>query len=123
MLRSDLRRAVCSFWCALVLVALALQPLAAWAAGDDVTPFTVALPTVTGPIASTPTDFPFGAEGFDIMPPVPAGYVVEEFFISGVGNLYEYTPTGIRIVSPCPPAATSGCTNIPYTTRFLIKRP
>src|SRR5215467_10726982 len=95
----------------------------AHAAGDDVVPFTVALPTVTGPIASTPTDFPFGAEGFDVMPPVPHGYVVEEFFVSGTGNLYEYTPTGIRIVSPCPASATSGCTSIPYTTRFLVKRP
>jgi alpha/beta hydrolase family protein len=54
---------------------------------------------------------------------VPHGYVVEEFFVSGTGNLYEYTPTGIRMVSPCPAAATSGCTNIPYTTRFLVKRP
>lgn len=129
MLSSDLQRATCARRCpALAMVAAlglswALAPASARAAGDDVTPFAVALPTVTGPIASTPTDFPFGAEGFDIMPPVPRGYVVEEFFVSGTGNLYEYTPTGIRVVSPCPPAATSGCTNVPYTTRFLVKRP
>ncbi|HET7506281.1 MAG TPA: alpha/beta hydrolase domain-containing protein [Kofleriaceae bacterium] len=106
-----------------IALALGLAPPAAHAAGDDVTPFTVTLPTVTGPIASTPTNFPFGAEGFDVMPPVPTGYVVEEFFVSGTGRLYEFTPTGIRVVSPCPAAATSGCTQIPYTTRFLIKRP
>ena len=125
MLSSDLQRATCVRWCRslAIVAALAMSPAAARAAGDDVAPFTVALPTVIGPIASTPTDFPFGAEGFDVMPPVPRGYVVEEFFISGTGNLYEYTPTGIRVVAPCPAPATSGCTNIPYTTRFLVKRP
>jgi len=49
--------------------------------------------------------------------------VVEEFFFSGTGNIYEYTPTGIRVVDPCPPALTQGCTNVPYTTRMLVKRP
>ena len=104
--------------CALVLAALAFPVLAA-----DVTPFTVAIPTVTGPIASTDTSFPFGVEGFDIQPPVPKGYVIEEFFISGTGNIYEYTPTGIRLVATCPARATLGCTNIPYTTRLIVKRP
>ena len=103
--------------------ALAVIAPAAIAAADDVAPFTVALPTVTGPIPSTPDNFGFGVEGFDVQPPVPDGYVIEEFFVSGVGNLYEFTPTGIRIVSPCPPAATSGCTGIPYTTRMVVKRP
>jgi hypothetical protein len=125
MLRSDLAGAASWRRCvpAAVVAALGLFPASTFAAGDDVTPFTVALPTASGPIASTATDFPFGAEGFDIMPAVPRGYVVEEFFLSGVGNLYEYTPTGIRVVAPCPASATSGCTNIPYTTRFLVKRP
>lgn len=108
---------------ATLVAALWIVSPPASAAGDDVTPFTVSLPTVTGPIPSTATDFPFGAEGFDIMPPVPRGYVIEEFFFSGVGNLYEYTPTGVRVVSPCPAAATSGCTSIPYTTRMVVKRP
>src|ERR1041385_7687554 len=103
--------------------ALAVTPPAATGAADDVTPFSVALPTVTGPIPSTPDNFGFAVEGFDVQPPVPDGYVIEEFFVSGVGNLYEFTPTGIRIVSPCPPAATSGCTGIPYTTRMIVKRP
>lgn len=105
-----------------LVAALGLPP-AAIAAGDDVTPFLVRLPAVTGPIPSTPTNFGFGIEGFDIMPPVPRGYVVEEFFVSGTGNIYEYTPTGIRVVSPCPPAATTGCTGVPYTTRMVVKRP
>jgi hypothetical protein len=97
-------------------------PLAA--AAEDVAPFTVVQPTVIGPIASTATNFPYIAEGFDVQPPVPKGYLVEEYFVSGTGNLYEYTPTGIRVVSPCPAAAAAlGCTNIPYTTRMIVKRP
>jgi hypothetical protein len=96
-------------------------PMAAMA--TDVTPFTVAVPTVTGPIPSTPTDFPFIALGFDVEPPLPAGYVEDEFFVSGTGNLYEYTPTGIEIVTPCPALAARGCTNLPYTTRMLVRRP
>src|ERR1044071_741700 len=103
--------------------ALAVIAPAATAAADDVTPFTVALPTVTGPIPSTPDSFGFGVEGFDVQPPVPDDYVIEEFLVSGVGNLYEFTATGIQIVSPCPAAATSGCTGIPYTTRMVVKRP
>lgn len=103
--------------------ALAVIAPAAIAAADDVQPFAVALPTTTGPIPSTPDNFGFAIEGFDVQPPVPGGYVIEEFLVSGVGSLYEFTPTGIRVVSPCPAAATSGCTSIPYTTRMIVKRP
>src|ERR1044071_359982 len=103
--------------------ALAVIAPAATAAADDVTPFAVALPTVTGPFASTPDNFGFAIEGFDVQPPVPDGYVIEEFLVSGVGNLYEFTPTGIRVVSSCPAAAASGSTNIPDTTRMIVKRP
>jgi hypothetical protein len=89
----------------------------------DVTPFTVTLPTVTGPIPSTTANFPFIALGFDVEPPLPEGYVEEEFFVSGTGNLYQYTTTGIEIVTPCPAIAARGCSNIPYTTRMLVRRP
>jgi len=91
-------------------------------AASDVTPFTVSIPTVTGPIASSPTDFPFIALGFSVEPPVPDGYVEQEYFFSGTGSIYEYTATGIQLVSPCPAVATLGCT-IPYTTRMLVIRP
>jgi hypothetical protein len=95
------------------------------AGAADVTPFTVAIPTVTGPIPSTSTDFPYIADGFDVEPPVPAGYVEQEYFFSGTGNLYEYTPTGIEVVTPCPASVREGtnCTDIPYTTRMLVKCP
>jgi hypothetical protein len=115
--RRPLRRA------AAAIAAIAAIAPASIAAADDVQPFTVALPAVTGPIPSTPNNFGFATEGFDVQPPVPDGYVVEEFLVSGAGNLYEFTPTGIRVVSPCPAAATSGCTGIPYTTRMIVKRP
>jgi hypothetical protein len=103
--------------------ALSSMALPTAALATDVTPFTVTLPTVTGPIPSTPANFPFIALGFDVEPPLPAGYVEEEFFVSGTGNLYEYTPTGIEIVTPCPAIAARGCSNLPYTTRMLVRRP
>ncbi len=110
----------------LVLGAIFVLGLAAAhgvAVAADVGPFNVALPTVTGPIPSTADNFAATIDGFDVMPPVPSGYVEEEYFFSGTGNLYEYTPTGIEIVTPCPASATLGCTNIPYTTRMIVKRP
>ena len=104
-------------------VLAAALAVAAPASAADVQPFAVAVPAVTGPIPSTPGNFGFGIEGFDVQPPVPEGYVIEEYFVSGTGSIYEFTPTGIRVVSPCPPAATSGCTGVPYTTRMIVKRP
>lgn len=108
-----------------LVVALGLAIAPAIGAAADVTPFVPSLPTVTGPIASTSTDFPFIADGFDVFPPAPKGYVEDEFFFSGTGNLYEYTATGIEVVTPCPASVTegSGCMGIPYETRMLIKRP
>jgi hypothetical protein len=122
-------RACTRFSCGLMLI-LGLSLLLVFggtraAEAADVTPFTVTIPTVTGPIPSTSTNFPYIADGFDVEPPVPAGYTEEEYFVSGVGNIYEYTPTGIEVVTPCPASVTedSGCMNIPYTTRMLVKRP
>jgi hypothetical protein len=105
------------------LAALALLALPTAAGAADVTPFTVKLPSVAGPIPSTSTDFPFIADGFDVEPPVPEGYVEEEFFVTGTGNLYQYTSTGIEVVTPCPAIAARGCTDLAYTTRMLVKRP
>jgi hypothetical protein len=99
-------------------------PAAARAVASDVTPFTVTPPTVSGPIPSTSTDYPFIADGFGPEPAVPAGYEEREYFISGNSNLYQYTPTGIEVVTPCPTSTEPlGCTNIPYTTRMLVKSP
>jgi hypothetical protein len=54
---------------------------------------------------------------------VPTGYIEEEFFVSGTGNIYESTPMGIQLVASCPPIAKRGCANLPYTTRMLVRRP
>lgn len=117
-----IRRAV---WMAGILAVAAFGPAAtaAQAAGGDVSPFTVAMPTVKGPIPSTSTSFPFIADGFSVQPAVPAGYEEEEFFVSGTARIYEYTSTGIRVVTPCPATVTTGCALVPYTTRMLVKRP
>jgi len=112
-----------SWWLPVLAAALSVGLVGARpAAANDVRPFTVSIPMVTGPIASTSTDFPFIALGFSVEPPVPDGYVEQEYFFSGTGTIYEYTPTGIQLVSPCPAVATLGCT-IPYTTRMLVLRP
>ena len=98
--------------------------LAAPALAADVKPFTVKTPHVIGPIPSTSTSFPFIADGFSVEPSVPKGYAEDEYFVSGTGNLYQYTTTGVEVVTPCPAStAPFGCTNIPYETRMLVKRP
>jgi hypothetical protein len=84
----------------------------------------VPTPTVAGPIPSTPSDFPFIADGFGPEPPVPSGYEENEYFVSGRAKLYEYSATGVRVIAPCPTSAGPlGCRNLPYTTRMLVKRP
>lgn len=66
---------------ALAAIALALGLIAGppMSMAGDVKPFTMTIPTVTGPIPSTSTSYAFIADGFDVMPPVPPGYVEEEF--------------------------------------------
>ena len=65
----------------------------------------VPTPRVTGPVASTPSNFPFIADGFGPEPPVPSGYEENEYFISGRAKLYEYSATGVRVIAPCPASA------------------
>jgi hypothetical protein len=110
---------------AVVLALTAFGPMAtpAQAAANDVGPFTVSVPTVSGPVPSTSSSFPFIADGFSVEPPVPDGYAEDEFFFSGRASIYQWTPTGIQVVTPCPPAVATGCTNVPYTTRMLVKHP
>lgn len=110
------------------LVSLAVLGLPGIAAAQvpsgDVTPFTVTPASVTGPVPSTASDYPFAADGHGPEPAVPAGYSENEYFASGTGNLYQYTPTGIEGVTPCPASTGQyGCANIPYTTRMIVKAP
>jgi hypothetical protein len=66
----------------LVLASLAVYGLLGLAAtravASDVTPFTVKPPTLSGPIPSTATDYPFTTDGFGVEPAVPAGYEENE---------------------------------------------
>ncbi len=106
----------------LSVVALLAVPTASVA--EDVKPFKVtAAKVVSGPIPSTATSYAYIMDGVGVALPVPDGYVEEEYFISGKGNIYEYTATGIRVVDPCPPAATLGCKDVPWVTRMIVKRP
>ena len=58
---------------------------------------------------------------------MPAGYTEKEYFISGEASIYEYSETGVQVVSPCPPrvtgAALPSCSGLPYTTRILVAMP
>jgi len=75
----------------------------------------VPLPVVTGPIPVTDSSYPF----IDRMGPpreaaLKAGYVEEEFFVSGTANVYDWD------ASSNPTVRTP---DAPYTTRILVRRP
>jgi hypothetical protein len=55
------------------VVALGMATAPSIGVAADVTPFVPPLPTVTRQIASTSTNFPFIADGFDVFGPVPKG--------------------------------------------------
>jgi hypothetical protein len=74
------------------------------------------LPKVTGPIPVTAASYPFGAADHERVPEDlrAAGYVEEEYLISGTANVYDWPEPGPAVVR------TSG---VPYTTRVVIRRP
>jgi len=76
----------------------------------------VPVPMVSGPIPVTATSRPFLDSGhvFDPIDLSKAGYVEEEFLVSGTANVYDWAADGA--VSVRTPAA-------PYTTRILVRRP
>lgn len=86
---------------------------------DTDTPSTAAatpLPKVAGPLPVTSQSYPFGAAEHTRVPSDLAkdGYVEEEFLLSGAANVYEWPqpgPAGVR------------SSNVPYTTRVLVRRP
>lgn len=76
----------------------------------------VPVPRVTGPVPVTAESFPFLAanrvqEAVDLS---KAGYVEEEFTVSGTANVYDWASDGgLSVKTP----------NAPYTTRILVRRP
>src|SRR5262245_63301692 len=74
------------------------------------------VPKVTGPIPATADSYPFMAANkstpaFDLS---KAGYVEEEYLVSGAANVYDWAVDGsVAVNTP----------NAPYTTLILIRRP
>ena len=79
-------------------------------------PTTTPIPTVKGPISVTAESYPLMASAkLQTLVDLPAaGYVEEEFFVSGSANVYDWGPDGHLTVK------TAGA---PYTTRILLRRP
>jgi hypothetical protein len=77
---------------------------------------TTPVPKVTGPIPVTADSYPFLAANkstpaFDLS---KAGYVEEEYIVSGNANVYDWAADGsLNVKTP----------NAPYGTRILVRRP
>jgi hypothetical protein len=71
---------------------------------------------VTGPLAVTPTSYPFGAADHTLVPEdlSKVGYVEDEYLVSGKANVYTW---------PGPGPAQVRTPDAPYTTRILVRRP
>jgi hypothetical protein len=75
----------------------------------------VPLPTVTGPIPVTATSRPFeDRPGAPLEALQEAGYVDQEFLVSGTANVYDWAADNSPVVRT--PEA-------PYTTRIIVRRP
>ncbi len=74
------------------------------------------IPAVTGPIPVTPDSYPFGAANRTSVPQdlSQAGYVEEEYFVSGLANVYDFDSDGKVIIKTA---------DAPYKTRILVRRP
>jgi hypothetical protein len=76
----------------------------------------VTLPAVQGPIAVTADSYPLMASStLQVVVDLPqAGYVEEEFFVSGAASVYDWGADG---------AVTVKTPSAPYTTRIMLRRP
>ena len=74
------------------------------------------VPDVTGPIPVTATSYPLmtSSKLQTIVDLPKAGYIEEEFFVTGRANVYDWSGDGQVIVKT---------PNAPYTTRILVRRP
>lgn len=96
----------------LMLLSIALFTPPALAKRDDVRVAVTALPTVSAPVAVTPTSRPFlgAAEAM-----AKAGYIEEEYFLSGTANTYDWSGKGHGVKVIAGPGK--------YVTRILVRRP
>jgi hypothetical protein len=77
---------------------------------------TIPVPKASGPIAVTAASHPLMAANTNepSIDLAARGYVEEEFFISGLGNVYDWeSDNKIKVRS----------SGLPYTTRILVRRP
>src|SRR5580693_472038 len=84
--------------------------------GFAVTASAASLPKLTGPIPVTSDSYPFLAASrvFQPLDLQKAGYVEEEFIVSGTANVYDWAADGsLAVKTP----------NAPYSTRILVRRP
>jgi Alpha/beta hydrolase domain len=97
---------------ALARLAVASAILAGPATAAAATP----VPTVTGPLPVTATSHPFGAADNQLVPEDLAryGFVEEEYLVSGNASIYEWPAAGPAVVRT---------SDVPYTTRILVRRP
>src|ERR1700731_106529 len=75
-------------------------------------PSATSVPKLTGPIPVTADSFPFLAANrvFQPLDLKKAGYVEEEFIVSGTSNVYDWAADGsLTVKTP----------NAPYSTRIL----
>jgi hypothetical protein len=103
----------------ILLISLS-QSLIAFAVGHAETQSRATQNPVQVPLTTlvpvTPDSYPLGAADHLNVPEdlSKVGYVEEEYFVSGVANVYEWAAPG---------AATVGVANAPYTIRMLVRRP
>jgi hypothetical protein len=77
---------------------------------------TALIPNVTGPIPATADSYPFNAANHSTVPQDLSkfDYVEEEYFVSGLANVYDFDNDGKMMVKSA---------DAPYTTRILVRRP
>jgi Alpha/beta hydrolase domain len=103
-------------WILLIVALMLALPLAGLSSPQSVRAAPpVPLPTVTGPIPVTATSRPFEDRlGPPLVALEKAGYVDQEFFVSGIANVYDWDAGGNLIVRT---------PDAPYTTRIIVRRP
>ncbi len=74
------------------------------------------IPAAKGPIPVTADSYPFGAASRTNAPQdlSKAGYLEEEYLVSGLANVYDFDAAGKVVVKTA---------KAPYTTRILVRRP
>jgi hypothetical protein len=104
-------RMIMLFGCLIICALLAATTGCSSPPAEKASPVTP-VPSVQGPITVTKDSVPFArAWNIDLG---KAGYVEEEFMMSGQANVYDFDNTN-KVIVRTP--------NAPYTTRLLVRRP